>query len=201
MSGYRSSTRRTPSPVRDPGARWEEFRAQWLARRAPTTVINDDGDGAQPAGAGDGEAAGETEPRQAKRSRDPVFHDRIATLERLLREANALATGSSSGASGNGTELAALAQQPMSTDRATVIARATAAAAGKVIAVGDGRGGQAPKGGAKAAVEALPQDEEEEPDGGMPIRDHGAQGDPTHDLKKVSEVRFWDSFPREDPSG
>lgn len=183
-----SPTRRTPSPA-DPGARWQEIREQWLARtpaKSPDLIIakdngNGDGDG-QPACS----SSAPTRQKQT-RTRDPVFQQRIATLEQLLREANALATGSSGSGSNGGTAFSPASVPTRPPDRAAVIAKATAAAS-HAIAVG---GNAASLDGSvkKGSIPMPEEEDEEEPDGGMPIRDHGVQGDPTHDLKKVSEVR------------
>ena len=96
-----------------------------------------------------------------------MFQQRIATLEQLLSEANALATGTSP------AKLSIAQPRPPDLDTAVVPSLAQPGSAGSATLNG-----------------AQPEEpeEEEEPDGGMPIRDHAAQGDPTHELKKVSEV-------------
>ncbi|GAA5979532.1 hypothetical protein JCM10908_002959 [Rhodotorula pacifica] len=175
MSSQPVPTRRTASPDSDPGARWQEIREQWLARPAPssnssTTAISSGVDAAASPSAGS-----EATPEQStsKRVRDPVFQQRIATLEQLLREANALATGTSP------AKLSVSQPRPPDLDTAVV----------PTFQQGVGAG-EAANGAATKEGKGLQEEPEEEPDGGMPIRDHGAQGDPTHDLKKVSESIF-----------
>lgn len=101
-----------------------------------------------------------------------MFQQRIATLERLLREANALATGTA-------TTSADSQPEPPDLDTAVVPALSQTAAAGSVARESNG---------GERRGESAPNDDEE-PDGGMPIRDHAGPNDPTHELKKVSEVR------------
>jgi hypothetical protein len=168
-----SPTRRTASPDVDPGARWQQIREEWLARPAPPSnksavIENDDAASAsKPAGMPTAEQA----KTKTKRGRDPVFQQRIATLEQLLREANALATGTSP------AKLSIAQPRPPDIDTAVVPSLVQTGSAGNAALNGQQQQGEEPE-------------EEEEPDGGMPIRDHAAQGDPTHELKKVSEVCF-----------
>lgn len=168
-----SPTRRTASPDADPGARWQQIREEWLARPAPASnnsAVIDGDDSAASTSAGTTTTTTTATPQgqpKSKRGRDPVFQQRIATLEQLLREANALATGTSP------AKLSIAQPRPPDLDTAVVPSLAQPGSAGSAALNG-----------------AQPEEpeEEEEPDGGMPIRDHGAQGDPTHELKKVSEV-------------
>lgn len=171
-----SPTRRTASPDADPGARWQQIREEWLARPAPPSsksavIEGDDTAAPQPAGTMMTADAAKT---KTKRGRDPVFQQRIATLEQLLREANALATGTSP------AKLSITQPRPPDLDTAVVPSLAQTGSAGNATLNGAGAAQQ---------QEEEPE-EEEEPDGGMPIRDHAAQGDPMHELKKVSEVCF-----------
>ncbi|GAA5841555.1 hypothetical protein JCM9279_000685 [Rhodotorula babjevae] len=167
---------RTPSPAPpdDPTARWEAIRARWL-RPSP----------ADPAGIDGHEAPSPAQ--QHRKERDSVFQQRIATLGELLREANAAATSSS-------------APPPPPPHLGSSLAPSTAALLAPALQrVDDGGSGAGSSGGSrlsKGKERGLVDEEtldEEVPDGGMPIRDAGAnggQGDPVHELKKVSEGIF-----------
>ncbi|GAA5915227.1 hypothetical protein JCM8208_007716 [Rhodotorula glutinis] len=168
---------RTPSPTSpdDPTARWNAIRAQWL-RPAP----------AAPAGNGDEAASPAATAHQRRKERDSVFQQRIATLGELLREANAAATSSS-------------APPPPPPHLASSLAPSTAALLAPALQRADDGGSGAGSSGSRLSKgkERGPADdetlEEEVPDGGMPIRDaggNGGQGDPVHELKKVSEGIF-----------
>lgn len=166
---------RTPSPAppEDPTARWEAIRAQWL-RPSPAVPADDEDEAPSPA-------------QQRRKDRDSVFQQRITTLGELLREANAAATSSS-------------APPPPPPHLGSSLAPSTAALLAPALQrADDGGSGAGSSGGSrlsKGKERGLVDEEtldEQLPDGGMPIRDSGAnggQGDPVHELKKVSEVRL-----------
>ena len=162
----------SPAPIDDPTARWEAIRAQWL--RPSPAVLADNGDEAR------------SPAQQRRKDRDSVFQQRITTLGELLREANAAATSSS-------------APPPPPPHLGSSLAPSTAALLAPALQrADDGGSGAGSSGGSrlsKGKERGLVDEEtldEQLPDGGMPIRDSGAnggQGDPVHELKKVSEVR------------
>lgn len=115
-----------------------------------------------------------------------MFQQRIATLGQLLREANAAATGPPPPAPAPGGPPA-----PPPLASAALLVPALQRADD-----GSGAGSSGSRlGGGKGKERAEDTLDDEVPDGGMPIRDvgpNGGQGDPVHELKKVSEVRWPD---------
>ncbi|BGP37310.1 Nucleolar GTP-binding protein 1 [Rhodotorula kratochvilovae] len=169
-----SSRARTPPPSAsdDPTARWDAIRAAWLRPPAsPPSTASDDPARATAAA--------------ACRERDPVFQQRIGTLGELLREANAAATASSS----SSAPPAALAPPGSSAAAALLVPGLQRADDGSGAGSSGSRLGAATAGKGKERA-AAEEDDEDVPDGGMPIRDAGGQGDPVHELKKVSEGIF-----------
>lgn len=167
----------------DPGVRWEALRQSWLA---PTPSPSSSPPDSSP-----------PTPADTPRKRDPVFQQRIATLEQMLRASNAGPAAAVNAAASSSSSLSPTpvkAPAPM-----LAIPAALRRTLNRADTAGDSSGAEtaastAGKGKGREVVE------EEEPDGGDVIGGGGGaggkeEGQPatTQELKKVSEVRF--SFP------
>ncbi|GJN87964.1 hypothetical protein Rhopal_000919-T1 [Rhodotorula paludigena] len=163
------------TPPEDPGQRWEQIRQRWLAPPPPDQAS----------------AADDAAPPLSKRARDPVFQQRIATLGQMLREANEAATaGPSSAATGRPR---AGSHPPLPAGVASVLSIPVQAHLGVAgDEGGSGAGSSGSKGKGRAPSPLPDGEDDDEPDGGMAIRDAGAAGhdSPAHELKKVSEGIF-----------
>lgn len=134
-------------------------------------MSDEDNDGA----AGEERRAGS----RKRRPRDAVFQQRIHTLEQMLRASNAAATAPG-GSAGPGVVHAP--PPPILSVPSSAF----------LSVQEEGGSGAGSSGGSQGKEKAVQDVEEDEPDGGMAIRDNGANGahgDPVHELKKVSEVR------------
>ncbi|BGP05443.1 Nucleolar GTP-binding protein 1 [Rhodotorula toruloides] len=154
----------------DSAARWESIRQRWLTPRR--TMSDEDNDGA----AGEERRAGS----RKRRPRDAVFQQRIHTLEQMLRASNAAATAPG-GSAGPGVVHAP--PPPILSVPSSAF----------LSVQEEGGSGAGSSGGSQGKEKAVQDVEEDEPDGGMAIRDNGANGahgDPVHELKKVSESIF-----------
>lgn len=154
----------------DSAARWESIRQRWLTPRPTSSDEDNDGAGGKCARAG----------ARKQRPRDAVFQQRIHTLEQMLRASNAAATAP--GATSGPGVVRAPPPPILSVPSSAFLS----------VQEDGGGSGAGSSGGSKGKERAVQDDDEEEPDGGMAIRDSGANGahaDPVHELKKVSEVR------------
>ncbi|GAA5916427.1 hypothetical protein JCM6882_001560 [Rhodosporidiobolus microsporus] len=176
-------TPRPPSPERtaDPSARWEAIRREWTTPRSPSL---DAASSAPPSPPND--EAPQEEPQPTKRQRDPLFQQRIAVLEQMLRSANAGPSGSKEGWNGSATPAAMLSVP------AAAASSLRAGAAGETAGSGAGSG-EGSAGREKGKERAMMEDEGIEPDGGDVIGVEKEENDPAsqvRELKKVSEGIF-----------
>ncbi|GAA5891432.1 hypothetical protein JCM5296_006527 [Sporobolomyces johnsonii] len=167
-----SPTPRTPSPTHsaDPSAYWEtQIRQRWLSPRSS----------AQPPSPPEASLSASTRdaspsPSETKKPKDPLFQERIATLEQMLRAANGAPTSSAA-------SLAGLAIPP------------PLAALSVPAADASGSGGAESRGLAQGKSQGKEDQDglDEEPDGGCAIRGAGEGGKGTaQELKRVSEGIF-----------
>ncbi|BGP13338.1 hypothetical protein JCM10213_001475 [Rhodosporidiobolus nylandii] len=161
---------RPPSPAHtaDPSARWEQLRQQWNSPSPPSLFSNSPSLDAAP--------NGQPALPSGRRQRDPLFHQRIATLEQMLRAANAGPSGSRAGVAA----VPSLLSVPAVSAAAAGADSGAGSSGSHATVVGD-------KGKGKAA------DEPEEPDGGDVVgaeREGDAKADQVRELKKVSEGIF-----------
>ncbi|GAA5961047.1 hypothetical protein JCM21900_002285 [Sporobolomyces salmonicolor] len=174
-----SPTPRTPSPPHstDPSAYWEsQIRQRWLSPRSSS---------APPPPPSPPEASPSTStsastcdarppPSESKKPKDPLFQERIAMLEQMLRAANSAPASASS--------LAGRAVPP------------PLAALSVPAADASGSGGAESRGLVVPGHGQAAEDQDgldEEPDGGCAIRGAGEAGKGTaQELKKVSEGIF-----------
>ncbi|GAA6038539.1 hypothetical protein JCM8097_004620 [Rhodosporidiobolus ruineniae] len=166
---------RPPSPehVQDPSARWEAQRRRWLAPiSSSSSSSRNAGSSSPPSQPADGDQP-PSPPAGERRQRDPLFQQRIATLEAMLRSANGQAAPSTSSSTASPSPIAA---------------PPTLLPVPAHLADADGAGSS----GSAATAMGKAREEEDEPDGGAVVgagRD-GGQGDATLELKKVSEGIF-----------
>ncbi|GAA5830936.1 hypothetical protein JCM11251_005085 [Rhodosporidiobolus azoricus] len=172
-------TLRPPSPqhASDSSARWEAIRREW------TTPPNSSSSSRSPSSSPTTPPIDEADPQsKSKRQRDPLFAQRIAVLEQMLRSANAGPSGSKEG--WNGASPAAMLSVP-------VVPPGGAVDVGGIGTAGNGKGSGAGKRD-KGKEKAMLEDEGIEPDGGDVI---GAEketdtANSVRELKKVSEGIF-----------
>ncbi|GAA5821529.1 hypothetical protein JCM10212_000137 [Sporobolomyces blumeae] len=188
----------SPRPLEeDPEARWERIRAAWLEPRDPprttcgsTSPTLDLGPPRDATGASGSRASPsrsntlphESEPRSrpAKKPKDPVFQERIRTLERMLRVANGGEIGAAGGENG-----ARVGPGPDGAPLRVLSVPTLLDAGGELGPEGrDGPSGRGGKGGRPDDVDL----DAEVPDGGFTIG--GEKKGSAQELKKVSEGIF-----------
>ncbi|GAA6000631.1 hypothetical protein JCM10207_004584 [Rhodosporidiobolus poonsookiae] len=174
---------RPPSPdhVRDPGARWAEIRRQWTSPPPHQNGVRPSSPSspADPTTVADA-ASTPSDAAPTSRRRDPLFQERISTLEQMLRAANASPASRTTGVA-LPPAVALLAVPAQGAGRAN----AESTGAGSSGSVQSGAAAGQGKGKGKLM-------DEEEPDGGDVIGGAGREDEPdrTQELKKVSEGIF-----------